>query len=117
MNIYHCLIDLKEEGKALAFAQAMEAWMTHLHEEGTILSWRLMRRKLNLASDRFTDFLLVVEFQDFAQFDRAFRLVGSTKDEHVGKLHRMVHEMIAHKYCGLYRTFPDPERVERLGLI
>lgn len=117
MNVYHCMIDLKADAKALAFAQAMELWMEHLKSRTAIKSWRLMRRKLNLASDHYRDFMLVVEFEDMAQLDKAFRVVGSERDEHVAKLHAQVQHMIAEKSVALYRTFPDPERVERLGLI
>lgn len=117
MNIYHALIDLKDDAKALAFAQAMELWMEHLKAAGAIQSWRLLRRKMNLASSDFRDFMLVVEFADMTQMDKAFRVVGSQKDPHVEKLHSQVQHMIHYKSCGLYRSFPDPERVERLGLI
>ena len=117
MNVYHCMITLKDDAKALAFAQAIDQWMEHLKEEGALQSWRLMRRKLNLASDRFGDFMLVVEFEDMAQMDAAFRIVGRAQDANVEKLHGFIQHMIEEKHFGLYRTFPDPERVERLGLI
>jgi hypothetical protein len=117
MNLYHCMIDLKDDAKALAFAQALDQWMAHLKSQDVIGSWRLLRRKLNLASDAHRDFLLEVEVEDLAQLDRAFRLVGNEKDETVERLHRQVHLMIARTDFGLYRPFPDPERAERMGLI
>ncbi len=30
MTLYICQIDLKQDARALAFAQAVEAWMGHL---------------------------------------------------------------------------------------
>jgi hypothetical protein len=117
MNLYHCMIDLKDDAKALAFAQALDHWMEHLKSKGVIERWRLMRRKLNLASDAHRDFLLEVEVKDLAQLDQAFRLVGSDKDEAVERLHRQVHLMVAKSDFGLYRPFPDTERAERMGLI
>ncbi len=117
MNLYHCMLDLKDDAKALAFAQALEHWMDHLKSKGVIGNWRLLRRKLNLASDAHRDFLLEVEVEDLGQLDRAFRLVGSEKDEMVERLHRQVHLMIAKAEFGLSRPFPDPERAERMGLI
>jgi hypothetical protein len=117
MNLYHCLIDLKDDAKALAFAQALDNWMEHLKSKEVIRGWRLMRRKLNLASDAHRDFLLEVEVDDLGQLDRAFRLVGSEKDETVERLHRQVHQMVANTDFGLYRPFPDAERAERMGLI
>lgn len=116
MNLYHCMIDLKQDAKALGFSMALNAWMTRLKDQGTIQSWRLLRRKLNLASDQHTDFLLEIEVADMAQLDQAFRLSGS-HDEDVERLHRAVHDLIAQSHIGLYRPFPDPERSERMALI
>ncbi|MEP4198137.1 MAG: DUF6614 family protein [Aliishimia sp.] len=38
------MIDLKQEAKSLAFAKALDTWMEHLRNAGTIQSWRLTRR-------------------------------------------------------------------------
>jgi hypothetical protein len=37
MNLYHCMIDLKDDAKALAFAQALGAWMDCLKGRGADL--------------------------------------------------------------------------------
>jgi hypothetical protein len=116
MNLYSCHIDLKQEAKALVFASALEAWMEYLRVNGTISSWRLLRRKLNLASDSQRDFLLEIEVDDLAQLDSAFRLSGS-QDETVAELHHAVHVLISNTDFGLYRPFPDPERSERMALL
>lgn len=116
MNLYTCSIDLKQEAKALAFASAVEDWMTFLQNSGTIKSWRLLRRKLNLASDKHRDFLLEIEVEDLSQLDKAFRLSGK-QDETVSELHRAVNVLIANSDFGLYRPFPDPERSERMALL
>ncbi|KEJ88446.1 DUF6614 family protein [Sulfitobacter donghicola] len=116
MNLYHCMIDLKEDSKALGFSMALEKWMNHLKDAGKIQSWRLMRRKLNLASDQHADFILEIEVEDMAQLDQAFRLSGSHEEE-VERMHRAVHDLIKHSSFGLYRPFPDPERSERMALI
>ena len=116
MNLYHCMIDLKQDAKALHFAKALDDWMTHLKQVGVINNWRLMRRKLNLASDDHCDFLLEIEVTDLAQLDHAFRLAG-TQDDEVARLHRVLHDQVGHSRFGLYRPFPDPERSERVALI
>lgn len=116
MNLYHCMIDLKHGAKALSFSIAIDAWMTHLVDAGKINNWRIMRRKLNLASDGHSDFLLEIEVEDLAQLDLAFRESGK-QDEDVARLHRAVHDLIAQSKIGLYRPFPDPERSERMALI
>ena len=116
MNLYLCSIDLKNDAKALVFARAVDDWMTHLQSKGVIAGWRLMRRKLNLASAPYRDFLLEVEVEDLAQLDRAFRMLG-THDETVDTLCRAVNAQVGSADFALYRPFPDPERAERMALI
>jgi hypothetical protein len=116
MTHYLCLLDLKSDARALAFAAAMEAWLALLKDEGRIEGWRLMRRKLNLADGDFGDFLLEIELRDMAQLDAAFRFLGRGGDEAVAR-HDQVRQHIARIRPALYRPFPDPERVERLALV
>ncbi|MEP1537750.1 MAG: DUF6614 family protein [Paracoccaceae bacterium] len=116
MNLYVCQIDLKQEAKALVFANALEIWMSHLQSNGTILSWQLYRRKLNLASDSFRDFELQVEVENLSQLDLAFRLSGQ-QDDDVQDMYNAVHNLIAASDFGLFRPFPDPERSERMALL
>lgn len=116
MNLYCCMIDLKQDAKALGFAAALEAWMTHLQDRDAIGRWRLCRRKLNLAADAYGDFLLEIEVEDLNQLDQAFRLTG-TPDDAITVLHERVHAQIANARFALYRPFPDLERAERMSLI
>ena len=116
MTLYHCMIDLKSDSRALAFAVALDAWLSRLKSDGLVRDWRLMRRKLNLAADRCADFLLEIEFTDLAQLDAAFRFLG-TGDAEGTRLYDQMHQHIARADFGLYRPFPDPERVERLALL
>jgi len=116
MNLYHCSIDLRDTAKAVNFAVAVEAWMTHLRDKGVIEGWRLCRRKLGFGAPRARDFLLEIELRDLAQLDLAFRHSGSN-DETVERLHTNVHQMVGAFDVALYRPFPDPERAERMALI
>ncbi|CUH88362.1 hypothetical protein PH5382_02298 [Phaeobacter sp. CECT 5382] len=116
MNLYHCAIDLHNEAKALIFAGAVDQWMGYLKERGVVQGHRLMRRKLNLASDNCRDFLLEIEFKNLTQLDQAFRVLGED-DEEVARLYGNVNALIAHAEFGLFRPFPDPERAERMALI
>ncbi|MCC5986494.1 MAG: hypothetical protein JJT95_02355 [Pararhodobacter sp.] len=116
MNLYHVMIDLKSDSRALVFAMALDAWLTLLQDEGRIGAWRLMRRKLNLASDGYADFLLEIELEDLAQLDDAFRFLGRGDDEAVSRYEQM-RQHVARAEYGLYRPFPDPEGVDHLALI
>jgi hypothetical protein len=116
MNLYHVMIDLKDDAKALAFAKALDDWMSHLQDEGKIGAWRLLRRKLGLSSSDFGDFLLEIEVERMSQLDDAFRHVSHHSEE-VERLYYPVHQMIAKSTYGLYRPFPDVERAERAALL
>ena len=116
MNLYHCMIDLKNDAKALPFSQAVNDWMQHLENKGQIKSWRLVRRKLNLASDAHRDFLLEIELEGMGALDNLFSYVCSGCDE-VEALYSRVHQMILKVDYGLYRPFPDPQRVERAAIL
>lgn len=116
MNLYHCSIDLRDDARALAFSHLVGQWMDKLKSADVILDWRLMRRKLGLASDECRDFLLEVEVRDLAQLDAAFRFVKA-EDEETEKLFNQIHSMIGEAKFGLYRPFPDPENAERMALL
>ena len=116
MNLYHVMIDLKDDAKALSFAKALEDWMTYLQGNGLIENWSLMRRKLNLAADSARDFLLEVEVKDLAQLDQAFGHTSAHSDD-VEALYYPVNRMIAAADYALYRPFPDSERAERVALL
>ena len=116
MNIYHCMIDLKDDAKAVGFAQALDDWLTHLQGQSVIGNWHLYRRKLNLSSDSHRDFILMIEVDGLAQLDRLFRYVSSDA-EGVEEMHFRVHQMIGKVEFGLYRPYPDPSRVERVAIL
>ena len=116
MNLYHVMIDLKDDAKALAFAKALDEWLSYLQGAGKIGPWRLLRRKLNLASGEHKDFLLEIEVTELSQLDEAFKHVSQHSDE-VERLYYPVHTMIARAEYALYRPFPDEERAERVALL
>ncbi|RID93527.1 hypothetical protein D2N39_00975 [Gemmobacter lutimaris] len=116
MNLYHCMIELKSEARALAFAAAVDGWMAYLKSAGLVLDWRLMRRKLGLASGRHTDFLLEIALPDMAALDAAFTLLANA-DEQATRRYDQMHQMIAEVQVGLYRPYPDPAQRERIALI
>lgn len=116
MNLYHCMIDLKSDARAISFALALDAWLTLLRDAGHIGTWRLMRRKLNLAGPGCADFLLEIEVSDLAQLDRAFGFLGEAGDDAIRRYEQM-RQHIARVEYGLYRPYPDPEKAERLAIL
>lgn len=116
MNLYHCLIELKQDAKALAFAAAVDGWLSRLQARGVIGGWRLLRRKLGLASGSHADFVLEIEVEGLAQLDGAFAVLSQGEDDDERR-YEQVHHMIARAEVGLYRPFPDPAFRERIALI
>ena len=117
MNLYHCMITLKSDAKALAFASAADHWLTGLTERGLIGGWTLYRRKFGLASSQHSDFLLMIEVKDMAQLETAFQALSDAPDDRDQRHHDLVHEMIAHADIGLYRPYPDAASRESVALI
>lgn len=116
MNLYHCMIELKSDARALAFAAAVQAWMSHLQDQGLIGPWRLLRRKFGLASGAHSDFLLEIEVTGLDQLDLAFRGLGAV-DDAAERRYDQMHQMIASVDVGLYRPFPDVQARERIALV
>ena len=116
MNLYHCMIELRQDCRALAFAKAAQAWMSHLQDRGLIAGWRLMRRKFGLASGTHPDFLLEIEIAGMAALDEAFSSLAIA-DEEAGRRYDQMHQMIARVEVGLYRPYPDTAQRERIALI
>ena len=78
-----------------------------LQAAGKVAGWHLSRRKLRLAGPGFGDFLLVVEFEDMAQMDRAFAHLAQGEHDAV-QAYTQMHGMIERAEAGLYRPYPDP---------
>ncbi|MBP1804269.1 DUF6614 family protein [Rubellimicrobium aerolatum] len=116
MNLYHCMIELKQDAKALAFSAAAEAWLSRLQSRGIIVGWRLLRRKFGLASGPHTDFLLEIEVEGLSQLDSAFRALASGEDDDERRYNQF-HQMIGRAEVGLYRPYPDPSQRERIAFI
>jgi len=116
MNLYHCMIELRPEARALNFATAAASWLDHLKAHGLITEWRLMRRKFGLASGSHPDFLLEIEIPGLATLDDAFTALAAADDEATRRYEQM-HVMIAQAQVGLYRPYPDPAQREHIALI
>ncbi|MBD1203691.1 MAG: hypothetical protein O9292_03160 [Rhodobacteraceae bacterium] len=116
MNVYHCLIELRTEARALSFAHSVGLWLDHLVDLQLVSGWRLMRRKFGLASGRHTDFVLEIEIKGLAALDDAFTALADADADAV-ELYEKMHAMIASVEIGLYRPYPDPSQRERIALI
>ena len=116
MNLYHSMIELRPEARALAFAAATKGWMDYLQGRKLVVDWRLLRRKFGLAAGPHTDFLLEIALPGIATLENAFSELAEI-DEEARRRYDQMHGMIAHVDSGLYRPYPDPAQRERIALI
>jgi hypothetical protein len=111
MDIYHGWCDLKPGVKDTDFARAFTAYMTHLREQGAIVSSRLTRRKLGLGPRELGEFHFMIETRDLAQLDAAFS-VAAARREPTESVHHGVNSLVCNLAFALYRDFPDAHRHE-----
>lgn len=116
MNLYHCMVELKNPDRSLVFAAAANAWLGHLEKEKLIRSWRLLRRKFGLAAGAHTDFIIEIEVESMAALEDTFSSLGNMDEQHTRRFGQL-HDMIATKQIGLYRPYPDPAQRESIALI
>lgn len=116
MNVYHCMIELRDDAKALSFAAACDAWLDRLRTRGMIRGWRLLRRKFGLASGPHSDFILEIEVEGLTQLEEAFAGLARASDDDERR-YGQLHQMIGRAEIGLYRPYPDPAQRERIALI
>jgi len=110
MNLYHGFANLKPGVGDIEFAEAFMAYMSYLKDKGYIEGWRLTRSKLGLGIKELGEFHFMIEFKDLAHLDQAFGDV-STRAGDTERVHHGVNSLIANVRFGLYRDFPDPNRV------
>ena len=107
MDIYHIWCDLRPGVKDLEFTDAANEYLGTLAKAGQLRSYRITRRKLGLGGPG--DFHLMLEFDDLAQLDNAFRTVA-TRSGPVEGFHQAVNSRVTNVSFALYRDFPDEFR-------
>ncbi len=109
MNYYAIWVNLIDSRRDLDFAAAVQAYLGHLKERGTLESYQLMRRKFGFGPDGLGEFHVVIATKDLAQLDAAFQ-VAATRAAEVETLHARVYSLVKDFRAALYRDFPDPQR-------
>lgn len=116
MNLYHCMVELKDPDRSLAFAAAVSEWLGILEEQQLVRGWRILRRKFGLASGPHSDFLIEIEFDSMAALEETFSSLAGMSDENM-RCYEHMHSMIGSMHVGLYRPYPDPAQRERISLL
>jgi len=109
MDLYHIWCNLRSDVSDLEFCENVDRYLGELRATNRISGHRLSRRKLGLGPSEIGEFHIVIEVEDLAQLDRAFRDV-SARTGPVEELHHAVNSMARDVMFALYRDFPDPHR-------
>ena len=109
MDLYHIWCNLVPGTSDLEFCHAVDRYLGALRAEGRIAGHRIARRKLGLGPRELGEFHIVIEVEDLAQLDRAFRGV-STRSGPIEALHHAVNHSACDVTFALYRDFPDAHR-------
>lgn len=110
MDVYYVWFNLKNGVRDTEFAQNVHSYLGHLKEHGSLVGYRITRRKLGLGPPQLPEWNITIEFEDLAQMDRAFNRVASRADP-VESFHQAVNSKVEDVFFALYREFPDSIRV------
>jgi deferrochelatase/peroxidase EfeB len=110
MQYYQIWCNLIDSHRDLEFAKNAHAWLTHLQSAGKLEGYRITRRKFGFGPEELGEFNITIWTKDMAQLDAAFSKVAARAGE-TEQFHRAVYSMVKDFRAGLYRDFPDPERV------
>ncbi|HPG24011.1 MAG: hypothetical protein H6748_07270 [Spirochaetaceae bacterium] len=109
MDLYHIWCNLRPGVSDVGFCEDVDRYLEALREAGRIAGHRITRRKLGLGPSTLGEFHVVIEVEDLAQLDRAFRDV-SARSGPIEALHHAVNQHATDLVFALYRDFPDPWR-------
>ncbi len=111
MQYYQMWCNLVDSRRDLEFCRNVDAYLGHLKAAGRIEGFRVTRRKFGFGPDGLGEFNVTVWTRDLTQLDEAFSMVAPRTGE-LERLHAGVYSMVTDFRSGLYRDFPDPERVQ-----
>lgn len=102
MDRYHIWFDLRPGAKQTDFVAAVDAFVAHMREQGTVEGHLLELRKLGLGPDTIGEWHLVILVRDMAQLQEAFDGVAP-RDGKTEKLHAAVWSKVTNLRFGLMR--------------
>jgi hypothetical protein len=114
---YHVWFDLRPGVKDLDLAASVKGMLDHMVRTGAIAGWGLTRRKLGFGPKEIGEWHVAIQVRDLAQLEQAFDDVTPRTGE-MERLHAAVWSKVTNFRSGLYRDFPDPNRIypqERRG--
>ena len=107
---YHVWVDLRQGVKDMDFATSITAMMQHMQRASTIEGHTLTRRKLGFGPETLGEWHIDILVKDMAQLEAAFDQVTPRTGE-MEKLHAAVWSKVTNFKSGLWRDFPDANRI------
>jgi len=107
---YHIWCDLRPGAKDLEFVAAVDAMLGHLQGLGKLEGHSIARRKLGFGPESIGEWHVDIRTKDLAQLEDAFDHVTPRTGE-MERLHAAVWSKVTNFKSGLYRDFPDENRV------
>jgi hypothetical protein len=106
MDIYHIWCDKKGSISDIDWVNNMKKFLDHLVSEDKMISYRVTRCKMGFRSMDIPEWHIMMEFNDMAQLESAFKRVapqeGELENEH--KSFNQFADNLQHAY---YRDWPD----------
>jgi hypothetical protein len=108
MDIYHIWADKAGDISDSAWVMNMSSFLQHLVDENKMVSYRITRCKMGFRSIQdLPEWHIMMEFQNMAQMDDAFRRVAPLEGELEVK-HRSFNQFVSGNIQhALYRDWPD----------
>ncbi len=108
MDIYHIWADKAGDISDSAWVMNMSSFLQHLVDENKMVSYRITRSKMGFRSIQdLPEWHIMMEFQNKAQMDDAFRRVAPLEGELEVK-HRSFNQFVSGNIQhALYRDWPD----------
>ncbi|MBX3118262.1 MAG: hypothetical protein KF784_04295 [Fimbriimonadaceae bacterium] len=111
MDTYHIWVNLAPGAKDLELVRAIQTYLDHLKNAGTVSGYRIQRRKFGFGPELLGEFHVQIDFHKLADLDAAFN-IAATRAPDVEELHRAVYSRVVDYKAGLYRDFPDSIRYD-----
>ena len=108
MDIYTIWADKEEGIPNTEWVNNMKSFFDQLVSEGKMESYRITRCKMGFRSiPNMPEFMILIEFQDMAQMDSAFRRVAPLEGELETK-HKSFNQFVkGNIQHALFRDYPD----------
>jgi hypothetical protein len=106
MDIYHVWCDKKGNMPDAEWIDHMKSFLNQLADEGRMMSYRITRCKMGFRSMDIPEWHIMMEFNDMAQLESAFKRVAPQQGQLEVK-HRSFNQFAENLQHAYYRDWPD----------